>query len=713
MRSSLLYLAEAWLVCTFFGLAALAPLRRSFRDLWLPAAPVLGGAFLVVTLHWTSLQWGTPAGMRIAFVLAILMVAWAVARGQRPWQLSARSLAAAGATSLVGLAGATLALLPNVITGSSRLVLATASHDAFYYISESVWLSSGSILQSPVVADGPGSGTQSPLGTPAAQAAALPLRVGQALVSSGIHGVYGTDDLQAFLPTMAAWVLFTAGAVFVAVRLLGGTPVAGLLGAILVCGAATLARAAYDQHADSLLGISMVTPALAAYLAAVFRRHPRWPAVVLTTGLIGCYTEYTVFLVPAIAAATFLTPGRGYRRRVTRSLGVLGLALAIGPLVWLRGIKNLLVSQSGGDTFPSPYITGQPLLGLGRALGLVGTTSDTASPRLTVLLALALLLGCGAAVLLSRFRVAVGVLLAVSALIVTYATITGRGYLQDRLVTLTVPFVLVVATVGWSLVIRRLAHSGAAWTRRAAAASASVLVLGVVATATANAATSIASLNPAVVKSRAVTAEFDEVASWVRELGGPQGERVTVAVPDLFDQMWLVYELRGDDMVSFVSLHPDYLRPEEYWKGEVDRYIVVGDGAAVAGSDSAVVRRSAHFRLIDTTVAPVAVVAPAQMDTWAPFPDATGAVGGSGSGLLILRGSHAPGVVDAELATPLPSLAVRLTGTNGSTRSVMLGPVARRVRLTTGSAPTSSVLLTTTDPLEATQSIRLAGAVFP
>ena len=70
MRSSLLYLFETWLACTVFGLAALAPMRRSFRDLWLPAAPALGAAFLVVTLHTTSVFVGVRVGVFVVMVPA-------------------------------------------------------------------------------------------------------------------------------------------------------------------------------------------------------------------------------------------------------------------------------------------------------------------------------------------------------------------------------------------------------------------------------------------------------------------------------------------------------------------------------------------------------------------------------------------------------------------------------------------------------------------
>src|SRR5436190_5103118 len=111
MRSTLLYLLEAWAVCTLVGLAVLAPLRQRFRDLWLPASPVLGAAFLVIGLHWTSIAWGTATGIWLMFGAAVALIMVGVVRGTRPWRVSRTALLAAAVTSLIGLGGALLALV--------------------------------------------------------------------------------------------------------------------------------------------------------------------------------------------------------------------------------------------------------------------------------------------------------------------------------------------------------------------------------------------------------------------------------------------------------------------------------------------------------------------------------------------------------------------------------------------------------------------------
>jgi hypothetical protein len=709
MRSTLLYLLEAWAVCTLVGLAVLAPLRQRFRDLWLPASPVLGAAFLVIGLHWTSIAWGTATGIWLMLGAAVALIMVGVVRGTRPWRVSRTALLAAAVTSLIGLGGALLALVPNLWLGSSRVVLPTPNNDAFYYISEAVWLKDHPFTAPPVVGPGPGSGTESPLGTSAAQAIILPLRVGQPLLSSGIHQIFGSTDVLAFMPTMAAYIVMTAGAVFVGMRLLGASPLAGGLAAALVCTSATTVRAAYDTHADSLLGIALIVVTIAAVVASTVRRLPRWPAVVLTAGLVGAYAEYLVFLLPVFAAAAFLVPGRGYQSRVKRGITVGVLSVLISPMAWWRAIRNLLLSNSGGDTFPSPFLTDTPALSTARALGSTAVSMETYPRLLTWALVGVVALGCLAAVTFSRYRIPLGAVLAVGVILTAYASVTGRGYLQDRLITLTVPLVWVTAVLGLQLVLRRRRRRAGSPLPRWTAVTLTVATTAVACILNATSAT--AALDPKVVRARAVTGEFADAAGWVRELGGPEGENVTVAVPDLFDQMWLLYELRDDDAVSFLSLHQDYLRPENYWNGEVDRYVIVGSGVALT-TEAGVIRRSAHFRLVDTSAAPVTVVAPTEMSTWWPFPDDPGALGGSGSGLVALRGPGAGPPLTLQLGTTQPGTPVQLTALNGKTTTAVLGPGTTDVAVPDSAADVERIVMSTPG-VDSVRTVRLDGATSP
>jgi hypothetical protein len=378
-------------------------------------------------------------------------------------------------------------------------------------------------------------------------------------------------------------------------------------------------------------------------------------------------------------------------------------------MAWWRAIRNLLLPNSGGDTFPSPFITDTPALGAARALGSTPVSVDTFPRLLTLGLAGLVVLGCLAVIVFSRYRIPLGAVLAVGVLLTGYASVTGRGYLQDRLVTLTMPLVWVATVLGWQLVLRRRRRWARSSLRRWTAVLLALCVTAAVGGI--NARSAVAALHPTLVRARAVTGEFADAAAWVRELGGPEGEQVTVAVPDLFDQMWLVYELRDDDAVSFLSLHQDYLRPENYWNGEVDRYFLVGSGVALT-TEAGVIRRSAHFRLVDTTVAPVTVVAPAEMNTWWPFPDEAGALGGAGSGLVALRGPGAGPPLTLQLGTTQPGTPVQLTAVNGGTTTAVLGAGVTTVPVPDSTADTERIAISTPG-VDSVRTVRLDGATSP
>ena len=345
---------------------------------------------------------------------------------------------------------------------------------------------------------------------------------------------------------------------------------------------------------------------------------------------------------------------------------------------------------------------------MARALGSASVT-DTGYPLLATALAVVVVgVGAVAALIVSRYRMPLAALLLVGILVCGYASATGRGYLQDRVVTLTMPLLWVTAVLGWDVTMRPLAIRRHPVRRRVGAAVAVALtaVLCIV-----NASSASAALDPELGRSRLVSGEFDDVAGWVRELGGPEGRDVTVAVPDLFDQMWMLYELRDDEEVSFLSLHQDYLRPEIYWNGEVDRYIVVGAGVVLT-NEAAVIRRSERFKLVDTTVAPVTVVAPTEMSTWWAFPDQGGALGGTGSGVVLLHGPGASTAVSLRLQTEIPGLALQMAAAGGGTTTTTFGPGETIARVPDAPGPTERVTWQTPGT-SSTRTIRLVGASSP
>ena len=428
----------------------------------------------------------------------------------------------------------------------------------------------------------------------------------------------------------------------------------------------------------------------------------------------GTYTEYFLFLGPALAGGALLTIGRGYVVHVRRSITILAFAVLISPMIWYRGIKSLLVSDYAGDVFPSPYMTENPILALGRALGTTTTMDTTVPVRTTLGLALLVVGGILLGLVLSRYRVVLLGVVATSVLAVAYATLSGRGYLQNRLVTLTLPLFWLAATVGWALLARHLRRNRSTVGRLVSGILIVSLFMATSYYVVVNGVTAGKSYRPELAKDRNVSGEYDEVLGWVRDLGGPEGRDVTVAVPELFPQLWSLYELRNEKDVSYLCLRPDFLQPEQYWNGEVDRYIIVGRGVAVAGAETAIVAKTEHFRLIDMSRGSVAVVIPANMPTWSGSIGADGSIAGSAtSRLVILRGSNAPPRVNVVLASPLHNLQLALTTGDGIAASTAVGPEKRAVGIAVGPTGTADLTLTTNDTRDTTLQFQLLGASFP
>lgn len=718
MRATLLHLGQAWLVCAVVGVAALTPLRRAWRSLWLPAAPVVGAAFLVVALHATTLLVPVRIGVYVALGLALAPVVVGWRRGERPWHVDRRAWPAVAASSLIGLVGAVLALLPNLRLGTPRVLMSSWNNDAFFYVSESVWFTGHTLRESPPLSERLGPDTVSPVTAAAQQAMTIPLRVGQSLLSAGIQQLWGVDDVEAFMALMAAWVLIGAGGVLVAARLVGFGPLAGLLAAALVTTNALVTRTAYDQHADSLLGIALLLPTICAFLAAVLRRHPIWPAALLLAGVLGSYTEYVAFVVPACAAGVLVSghaawAGRwregtvAWRRRITRAAGIVALSILLAPLAWLRGLRNLLVSQSGGDTFPSPFLSDSRLLSLARAAGLTEVQA-TAVPTVAVLLVVGtVLVGLLAAVVLSRFRWGliggVGAGLGLTAM----ATLTSRGYLQDRLVTLVVPLVLWVCVGGWALLVGELRRPPPLRRRRLVATSVAavgLLVAGV--GLVGNVRTTVAHADRWAGTPRLVGGEYAVLASWARELGGPDGQDITVVVPDLFQQMWVLYELRGLPAVSYTSLHHDYLVHDRYWSGELDRYLLVGPGVPTSAAPGVIVRSVGGFRLLDLQRGAAVVLAPTAMDSWGEFVDGAGTLAaGPQSRMVVLRSPGSPDRLSLRISSAAPGAVLTVTGPAGPTS---VDPTTGTATLSLGSAPITEIALSSSDPRDLQRLLRVS-----
>jgi hypothetical protein len=176
-----------------------------------------------------------------------------------------------------------------------------------------------------------------------------------------------------------------------------------------------------------------------------------------------------------------------------------------------------------------------------------------------------------------------------------------------------------------------------------------VVTLG---TAGLNLQTASASVDAETARARHLDSTYAEAARWVRGHGGPEGEDVSVVVPDMVSQLWIAYALREETAVSYVSLRRDYLAADSYWDGEVDPFVLLGPGAHLLGPEDAVVAENDRFRLVRMTPRSV-VVTPLGLATWSPHAQEDGGMTGPDGGqVVVVTGSEAAREVTLQLAVP-------------------------------------------------------------
>jgi len=647
--------AVALVVLCVLGLAVLAPMRAGRRDALLPAAPVLGAALLAVVMSTTS--WVVPArgGLLVAVLVAAGLVALAVRHGRRPWRFSRRAVVTAALVLVVGAVGAAVALVPTTWVGDGRAMSANSSHDIYYYVAESTWLLEHPIAPGPQLGLVPGDGNATPADNPMRATLAIPLRIGQPMVQAALMVATGQRAVDSVMVLTALWVLLVAPAAFVAARLLRVRPAPAFAVAVVSATSALLLQQAYQQNVDALLGVSVALLTLATCVTATERRVPVPLAALVLVALVAVYTEYAVFVAPAVLAGVLL------RRRhrcaaIRRAAAVLALAVALAPTAWARGAGVLAVDRAA-EAAASPLYSDGRYLAVSRFVGTAPLTGTGTNPGLmTAALAGLLVLGWVLAVLVDRYRGLWLTLLVVGLGYLAFVTVEGRGYTQLRSASLLLPLLLLASGSGWAALLRVLgsrtrARGGPVGRTR------SVVAVGLVASAAVFAVVNLrsapAGLDRGYVTSRHVDVTFDDIGEWVAEHGGPDGEAVTALVPDIFAQMWAAEALRDTPLVAYPALRPDYLGLTSYWAGESDRFLLVGPGAHVWAGTGAVVEQNDRFQLVDLWAGPAVAVTPMDLPAWWPAAAGDGAMTGPDLGtVLVLRSSTATSTPTLELSVP-------------------------------------------------------------
>lgn len=671
-----------------FGVALISPMRSGHRQVLLAATPVLGAAFLAVVLSATSWFVTAGPGIVIAVVIALTVTSVALARRRASFRFSRSAWLFAAATWVVGVFGAVLALGPSIAIGDSRVVMANGNHDAYYYASVASWFSRSTMSAVPIIGAVPGDGLLVPAFSPAASAYALPLRMGQPMVLAALTELLGSDPVVTTVPVMAVWVMLVPAAAAVGMRLLRTGPVGALAGGLVTTSSALLVYLVVNQNMDSLIGVSLAMMTMAATVAAAQGRLPRWPAAMVLAALVACYTEYAVFVAPAILSGLLLRRSPHIRRPIIRGAQILGLAVLMAPTAWLRGVRTLLfmTGNQSGDAGSSPLAPDGDWTWALRILGLatIRTTGSPSPPTVAValILGVALLMGALLALGLARNRgVWVGVFV-VGGGYVAYLTVSSAGYAQSRAVVLLLPLVLMGATAGWAAFLgRRSGRRSRVPTPALAVALAVVLGLWVAG----NVRTAHREVDPVFAAARHVGVEYDEVRDWVAEFGGPGGAGVAVVVPDFVENMWINLALRDTDLVSYPVESGNYVSVFSYGDGRDDRYVIVGSGVGVAVDPAAVIRQNDRFRLIDRTVAGGTIVAPVDSADWNLNVQAGfGFVGSYGAELLVMRspgsGSGSGSVPPVHLSAPHTTVPVPVQFETG-------GASATSAELVDGSSP--------------------------
>ena len=436
-----------------------------------------------------------------------------------------------------------------------------------------------------------------------------------------------------------------------AAAVLGAARGAGLAAGAVMAASAVLVQQVYSQNAGSVLGIALAPLVVAVVVAALDRDRqvPVLLAGLLLSGLVGTYTEYAPFVAPAIAGALLLRRG-GLGPAIARAAMVVGVAVAVAPLAWLRAAQTLIGVRGGAaDAWGSPFIV-RPTVMINRLTG-AGPVSGGFEPSVIgFLLAALVVVGAVLAVVLGPHRGAWIGFIGVGAPFVLWLSLQGLGYTQRRAVELALPLGLFVSVLGWATLVERLRGSAPEWAARRGAdprrlravLPAAVVVIAVVPVLVwsgVNVRSSLAALAGTDLVARHVDDDFTEAEEWIGEFGGREGSDVSVLVPAFFDQQWLGVALADEESVEYPTIRADYFRAVSFWSGGTDRYWLVGNGVQVDSDPEVVVRDNDRFRLLDLERGEAVVAAPYLLTGWNTTVQPDGAATTIGDAQVLVLGT--------------------------------------------------------------------------
>ncbi len=646
MLSVALVAAVQFAILIVVGLAVLSLIPAHQSRGLLPAAAVVGAAYLVVSLSLVGFVVPVRVGVWIA-VPAILIAAIVVGVVRRRVAIpKPREWWSLGAVTAVGAGAALIAVLPSIHARSALVVQPTANNDAFFYVQVTRWLLDHPIALLPEIGLSPATGTDAPAFGPAFESLNTGLRVGQGLVRAATTGLTGIDPTAGFSPVLGVWVLLVPAGAWLLGRAFR-MPTAGriLLGAVLAT-SYSLTFQVLNQNGDSLLGTSLLLATIGLITMTMNGgpdRQPHWLSALVLAALAGTYTEFGPF-VGAVLAGVLLV--RNWRRNPAdlRGVGiVLVLTLVMGPVIWFRAIKSLFfvggLATGGGSEVMSILDLVISFLGPYASIwrGVDPANLGFLSTAALIAFIAAVVIGMALACVDRRTRgFAAGVIL--GALIAVVVLLRSGDYIGGRAVDMITPLILAAAVMGWWTVPDLLRRAPKRWPAVLASAVAIVVCIGLVAV---GARAAIRTINALAPSFRTVSPAYSEAAACATARAGEEGADLTVATATLFDQLWLSDALADDPDVAYPNLRGDLgyranLSLTSFWDGERDPYILVGPGAFVGLNDAGVMCAAGQFELVEMRGNAVVAVPMIDDQNWFWVADAEGGIPGSGNGNVLV-----------------------------------------------------------------------------
>jgi len=606
MRELIPVIVAAAALLVAAGLAIWVWLPSSWRRLTLPALPLIGAGALTVGLHLTGILVGVRTGLVVLAVVAVLGMALRSWR-QRWWD-DLRDLGALlglGAALLIGGIAFWILLMPARGVGLD-LVAPGGGSDSFAYISPAAWLEDHPLTDVPTNSDPPVWGyTQLQLNQG--------FRMGEELDQAAVSAVSGHDVVDTWYTTACIWVLILPGGLIAAASALGLSRAVGAWAGVLAAGSAVVLEEVIYSHSAGALGLAIAPLALAMaarYLDdAVARRPDRPPAWLAAGGLtaLGCtYTEY----LPAVALAAVLYVMVRRWRELGRSLLAAGtvavVALVTGPLAWWRVALSFHNEAAliKANSQPAAYLGVPVQVVVSHYVGTLGTLwPGSGSPLSYIPLALivaGVLLAAAMSPARRFFAIAIG---SIAAVVGYLSTVSYFPYGQGELVAVTFPMVMLAVAAGYAALLTRLRAPSLDRLLRPAAAAMAVLT-AVFAVVDVHTVLPYLAPVPDPYPASAIydTNGLDAVHSWLLSVAGPTGSNAMVLDTQVWDEVWLMYSLRGMTDLNFPYVEYPYSNAgptTQRFDGHSRRYAVVERDLLTDVNPADVVGGTTGFAFLD------------------------------------------------------------------------------------------------------------------